>query len=357
MRDPYEVLGVAKTASEEEVKKAYRQAARKNHPDMNPGDDDAANRFKEVQSAYEILSDPIKKSQYDGGHMRFRRRTEKTKNPGPPPGFSFEEVMSEFFGGSKLKGRNITVRIEIELKDVVTGCKKYVKLKKRKPCESCRGEGVSDFKTCTACTGSGFFQTFEAPFEMRHPCKSCNGTGKWDIVKCSDCAGTGLLPGFFESDLEVNIPPGIESGMQIRYPGQGEEPSRTGGQTGDAIVFVLVKEHPIFARENQNILLEVPVSYTQLVLGGEVEIPTLAEGIIKVRVPAGSQSHTKFRIKGKGLPFGMGIGDLIATLKAEVPKQIDEEYRNILEQLAELEKKNVTPRREQWTKKVQTEGK
>jgi len=357
MRDPYEVLGLAKTASEEEVKKAYRQAARKHHPDANPGDDDASNRFKEVQAAYELLSDPIKRSQYDGGHMRFRQRGARPKNPGPPPGFSFEEVMSEFFGGSKLKGRNITVRIEIELKDVITGCKKYIKLKKRKPCASCRGEGIADFKTCTACTGSGFVQTFDAPFEMRHPCKSCGGTGKWDITKCSDCAGTGLLPGFFESDLEVNIPPGIESGMQIRYPGQGEEATRIGGQTGDAIIFVLVKDHPTFTREGPNILLEVPLSYTQLALGGEIELPTLAEGIIKVKVPAGSQSHTKFRIKGKGLPYGRGIGDLVATVKAEVPKQIDEEYTKVLEQLAELEKKNVTPRREQWAKKVQSEGK
>jgi len=355
MRDHYEVLGVSKTASAEEIKKAYRQAAKKHHPDANPGDDDASNRFKEVQSAYDVLSDPIKKSQYDSGHTRFKQRTPR---PNRPPSSSFEEVMSEFFGGSKLKGRNVTVRIEIELKDVITGCKKYIKLKKRKPCGSCRGEGVSDFKTCTACTGTGFFQTFDAPFDVRHPCKSCGGTGKWDITKCSDCAGTGLLPGFFESDLEVNIPPGIESGMQLRYSGQGEESTRIGGQTGDAIIFILVKDHHIFTREGQNILLEVPLSYTQLVLGGEIELPTLAEGIIKVKIPAGSQSHTKFRIKGKGLPYGKGIGDLIATVKVEVPKQIDDEYINILNKLSEMEEKIVTPRRDQWSKKVKsTDGK
>lgn len=361
MRNPYEVLGVPKTATAEEIKQAYRAGARKHHPDMNPGDDGAAERFKEVQSAYDQIGDPVKRAQYDSGHMNFRRRGRSsgsaTPNPGPPPGFSFEEVMSEFFGGSKVKGRNITVRIEIELKDVLTGCKKYVKLKKRKPCESCRGEGVESFKTCNACAGAGFVQMFDAPFEMRHPCKSCGGTGKWDIVKCSDCAGTGLLPGFFESDLEVNIPPGIESGMQIRYNGQGEQSTKIGGQTGDAIVFILVKEHPIFSRENQNITVEVPVSYTQLVLGGEIEVPTLGEGIIKVKVPPGSQSHTKFRIKGRGLPCGHGIGDLIATVKVEIPKTPDPEYQEVLERLAAQEQRIVTPRREHWSQKVRTEAK
>lgn len=360
MRNPYDVLGVPKTATIEEIKQAYRAGAKKYHPDMNPGNDNAVELFKEVQFAYEQIGDPVKRAQYDSGHVNFRRGRSSgftTSNPGPSPGFSFEEVVSEFFGGSKVKGRNITVRIEIELKDVLTGCKKYIKLKKRKPCESCRGEGIESFKTCNACTGTGFVQMFDAPFEMQHFCKSCKGTGKWDIVKCSDCAGTGLLPGFFESDLEVNVPPGIENGMQIRYNGQGEQATKAGGQTGDAIIFILVKEHSVFSRENQNLLIEVPVSYTQLVLGGEIEVPTLAEGIIKVKIPPGSQSNTKFRIKGRGLPYRQGIGDLIATVKVEIPKTPDLEYQEVLSQLAIHEQRIVTPRREHWNQKVQTEVK
>lgn len=354
MRDPYEVLGVAKTATEDEIKKAFKQGAKKNHPDMNPGDEAAADRFKEISSAYEILSDPVKKAQYDrGGQTPFRRRTNPGwRNSSPPPGFSFEEVMAEFFGGSKLKGRNITFRLEIELKEVFTGCKKYIKLKKRKPCIGCRGEGTTDFKVCTACSGVGFVQTFDPPFEMRHTCKSCNGTGKWDIVKCSDCAGTGLLPGFYESDLEVPIPSGIESGAQLRFQGQGEEPVRSNGIAGDVMVFVLVKDHPIFTREGANLNVEIPISYTQLALGAEIDIPTLVDETISVKIPPGSQSHTKFRIKGKGLPSSRGVGDLVATVKIETPKNIDDEYKKALEQLSELERQNVTPRREQWKKKV-----
>jgi molecular chaperone DnaJ len=353
MRDPYEVLGIQKNATEEEIKKAYKTAARKHHPDANQGDAEAEVRFKEVQSAYDILSDPRKKMLHDNGgssSMHFRRRS------GPVPtgaGFSYEEVMEEFFGGGKFRGRNVTVRLEIELKEVITGCQKHIKIKKRKPCVGCRGEGFTDFKNCNACSGTGFVQTFDAPFEMRHACKSCGGSGKYNIVKCADCAGTGLLPGFYEEELDVNIPAGIDSGMQIRYSGRGEQSVRSGGTPGDVIIFILVKDHSVFTREGPNILVEVPVSYTQLVLGGEIQIPSLAEGILKVKVPAGSQSHTKFRVKGRGLPVGNGmIGDLIATVKTETPKIIDEEYKKVLEQLAELESKNVTPRREQWVKKV-----
>lgn len=352
--NPYQVLGIEKSATEEEIKKSYKKLSRLHHPDVNPTDPDAVNRFKEVQTAYEILSDPTKKSMYDGGHsMQFRKRA-KPQNPATA-GFSFETVMEEFFGGSKFRGRNITVRIEIELKEVVTGCKKHVKLKKRKPCVGCRGNGYTEYKDCTVCHGEGFIKTFDTPFEVRHACKSCGGSGKYNVVKCGDCAGTGMLPGFYEDELEVNIPPGIDSGMQLRFAGQGEESLKAGGQSGDTIVFILVKEHPVFTREGANILLEVPASYTQLALGGEVEVPTLTEGKFNIKVPAGTQSHTKFRIKGRGLPTIKGvIGDLIATLKTETPKQLSDEYKKILEQLAELEKKNVTPRREQWSKKVET---
>jgi molecular chaperone DnaJ len=197
----------------------------------------------------------------------------------------------------------------------------------------------------------------DAPFEMRTSCSVCAGTGKANVKKCGDCLGSGYLPGFHEKALEIAIPAGIENGMQVRLAGEGEESLR-GGRSGDVMIFVLVKDHPIFSREGPNLTVEVPVSYTQLVLGGEVEIPTLAEGTLKVKVPNGSQSHTKFRLKGRGFPTGKGlVGNLIATLKIETPKTFDEDYKKVLDQLAELEKKNITPRREQWAKKVSGEGK
>ena len=360
MKDYYEVLGITKSASEEEIKKAYRNGAMKYHPDRNPGDAEAIERFKEISEAYDTLSDAVKKSMYDGGahNMHFRRRPPKS-NPGPtpPPGFSFEDVMADFFGGSSFKGRNITVRIEVEFKEVLTGCKKHFKVKKRKRCTGCAGQGFTGFQPCSHCNGTGATQVVDAPFEMRTSCPVCSGTGKASVVKCGDCLGSGYLPGFHEKALEIAIPAGIENGMQVRLAGEGEESLR-GGRAGDVMIFVMVKDHPIFSRDGFNLTVEVPVSYTQLVLGGEVEIPTLAEGAMKVKVPNGSQSHTKFRLRGKGFPTGKGsVGDLIATLKIETPKTYDEGYKKVLEQLAELEKQNVPPRREQWAKKVSGESK
>lgn len=358
MKDFYEVLGVTRSATDEEIKKAYRKGARKYHPDVNPGDPEAVEKFKEVQEAYETLSDPLKKSRYDGTtahNMHFRRKPKKGPAT-PPPGSSFEEVMEEFFGGSSFKGRNITVRLEIDFKEVLAGCTKHVKVKKRKRCSGCMGHGYTGFQPCPHCEGSGFVQVADAPFGFRTACQVCGGSGKASVVKCGDCAGSGFLPGYTEEAVVINIPSGIDNGMQVRLAGQGEESLR-GGRAGDLIVFVLVKEHPIFSREGPDITVEVPVSYTQLVLGGEIEIPTLAEGRLKVKVPEGSQSHTKFRLRGKGFPNGRGsMGDLIATLKIETPKNLNEEYKKALEQLAELEKHNVTPRREQWAKKVAAES-
>lgn len=360
MKDYYEILGITRSATVEEIGKAYRRLAFAHHPDRNPGDAESCERFKEVAGAYETLSDPVKKSFYDGGgapNMHFRRR----KSPGaatPPPGYSFEDVMSDFFGGSTFKGRNITVRIEIEFKEVLTGCTKHIKVKKRKRCTGCAGQGFTGFQPCSHCEGTGATKVVDAPFEMRTACPACAGTGKASVVKCGDCLGSGYLPGFHEKALEIVIPAGIENGMQVRLAGEGEESLRGGGRPGDVMIFVLVKDHPIFNREGPNLTVEVPVSYTQLVLGGEVEIPTLAEGALKVKVPNGSQSHTKFRLKGKGFPTGKGsVGDLIATLKIETPKTFAEDYKKVLEQLAELEKKNITPRREQWAKKVSGESK
>jgi molecular chaperone DnaJ len=176
-------------------------------------------------------------------------------------------------------------------------------------------------------------------------------------VKCGDCIGSGYLPGYFEKALSVKIPPGIDNGMQVRLTGEGEESVREMGRSGDVMAFVLVKDHPIFNREGANITVEIPVSFTQLVLGDEIEIPTL-EGSLKVKVPPGSQSHTKFRLKGKGFPTGQGtVGDLLATLKVETPKSLDEEYKKVIEQLAEVEKTTITARREQWAKKVEENSK
>lgn len=357
MRDHYEVLGIPKTASADDIAKAYRKGAMENHPDRNPGDSHAADRFKEIQNAYETLSDPAKKGRYDSGSgrgMHFRTRPGPTKNDFS--GATFEDVVEEFFGGSAFKGRNITIRLEIELSEILTGCKKYIKVKKRKKC-GCEGRGFNFTSSvpCANCGGSGTFQSKDSPFQFIAQCPVCQGTGQSNPVQCVDCNGTGYSPNPIEKALEIKIPRGIESGMQIRLAGEGEPSLKSNGKDGDVIVFVLVKEHDVFKREGSNLTLEVPVSYSQLVLGCDFEIPTLSEGTLKIKIPEGSQSHTKFRIKGKGLPTLNGvIGDLIATVKIETPKVLDEEYRRLMDQLSELEKKHMTPRREQWNRKTES---
>jgi molecular chaperone DnaJ len=353
-RDYYEVLGVARTATEEEIKKAYRQLARQHHPDRNPGDKEAETRFKEVQEAYDTLSDKEKKSLYDlrghsGPSMRFRRKPK----PGsaPNPGFSYEDVVSEMFGGSVFRGRNIQVRVEVELLEVLTGCTKTIKIKKRKRCMTCSGNGFTGFTPCSVCAGSGVKLIQDAPFDLQMACPVCQGSGKADVTRCGDCLGSGFTP-MTDKMLNVQIPAGIGNGMAVRIRGEGEEAQKT-GTPGDVMVVVLVKEHPIFRVEGPNLAVDIPVSYTQVALGGKIDIPTLAEGKVEVDIPAGAQSNTRFRLKGRGLPTPAGVmGDLVATVKVETPKALDEEYKKVLEQLAELEKKVVTPSREAWNKKV-----
>lgn len=352
MKDFYELLGVSKTATEEEIKKGYRKAAQANHPDVNPDDPEAKKKFQEIQEAYETLSDPSKRARYNAygatGSAPYARRNPRESS------FEFHKSMfEEFFGGSSYKGRNLSVKLEIDFKEAFLGCEKQIVINKRKKCTGCQGKGFSSFKNCETCKGNGFKITSNGPFEVRSQCEVCSATGKVDVVKCLDCSGTGNLPGYFEQTLNVQIPSGIQNGMQVRLAGQGEE-SVNGGVSGDVIIFVTVKDHPLFFREGINLSLDVPVSYSQLVFGDEIEIPTLTGESLKVKVPAGSQSHTKLKIKGRGYNSGMGnFGDLIATLKLEIPKNIDDGYKEVVQNLAEIEKNVVTPRREQWLKKVQ----
>lgn len=351
-KDYYTVLGVSRTATVEEIKKAYRTLAKQYHPDRNPGDKDAEAKFKEVQEAYDTLSDMEKRAFYDRGagpSMRFRKG--RKPGPSPSPGFSFEEVMEEFFGGSTFRGRNIQVRVEIELKEVLTGCTKTIKIKKRKRCMKCEGKGYSSSTQCMPCNGTGFKIATDAPFLVQTVCPDCEGKGVLKTVRCDECLGAGFTP-MEDKMLNIQIPAGIANGMQVRLAGEGEE-AQKGGKPGDVLVVVLVKDHHIFKVEGPHLTVDIPVSYTQCALGGKINIPTITDEKIEVDIPAGSQSNTRFRLRGRGLPDPRGIvGDLVATIKVETPKELNEEYRKVLEQLAELEGRLVTPRRDAWAKKV-----
>jgi molecular chaperone DnaJ len=354
MNDYYEVLGVSKNATAEEIKKAHRMAAKKHHPDANPDDPDASERFKKIQEAYDVLSDPAKRANYDNGghsHMRFRTAPSASEHSFQFTG-NFQDIMDGLFGNSKFKGRNTTIRVEMELSEVLTGVKKNFKLKKRNRCNTCQGSGSKNFQSCGNCAGQGFVKIQDAPFEIRQPCNVCNQTGKVNIVKCDDCSGSGFLPGYFEHPTDVFIPAGVQNGMQLQVQGAGE-PSLNGGINGDLIITVSIKEHPIFQRDGSNLLVDIPVSFSQVCLGCELDVPSLADGLLKLKVPDGTQSHTKFRLKQKGLPVGNGaMGDMIVTLKVETPKDLAEEYKKLVEQLSELEKVNITPKIKHWSEKI-----
>lgn len=348
MKDYYALLGVQKGATKDEIVKAYRRGAQQHHPDRNPGDAEAEARFKEIQEAYDVLSDPLKRSEYDSGGstMRFSRRS--------PGDFNFDGMMNDLFQNASFRGRNIQIRLELDLEEAYKGGVKSVFYKTRNLCPACHGQGQNYCDVCTACGGQGFTKVNNAPFEFRTNCTNCAGVGKVNPKKCDDCDGSGALPGYKENKVDVNLPKGVAEGTQFRLVGLGESSIRPGGKAGDAIVFVLLKEHPLFTRDGIDLHLEIPVSYTQLVLGADLEVPTIGGEKILLKIPPGTQSHAKLKVKGMGMQTSGGAfaeGDLIVTVKVETPKEIGDDYKSAVEALAEFERTRAGPKRHLWQKK------
>ena len=279
-----------------------------------------------------------------------RRRPEATK---PKPKYhqndNFKNIWEEFFGGGQDRGRSIQIRVEIELKEVLTGTQKPIKLTQKGRCGKCEGKGFTEWQACHSCSGSGRSFRKQSPFNIFGTCPNCGGTGRSGTIKCQDCLGTSFTP-IGEKIIEVDIPPGIDTGMQIRILDEGE-PGRNGAKNGDVFVIIVVKEHGLYIRQGKDIIVEVPVSYTQLALGDSITIPNLESRKIDFDIPPGTQSGTKFRLKGLGLPDLKGVkGDLIAIVRVEVPTTPG--YKSILEELAKHERENITPKREAFAKKV-----
>ncbi len=354
-RDYYEVLGVDKSADEAAIKKAYRNLAKKYHPDANPGDAEAEKKFKEASEAYAILSDPEKKRQYDQfGHAAF------DGGAGGAGGFDFSgadfsdifgDIFGDFFGGSSrrssgqsagpMKGANIRTSLRITFEEAVFGCKKEIELTIKESCKTCNGSGAkpgTSPETCSKCGGKGQVvftqQSFFGTVRNVQSCPDCQGSGKIIKEKCTDCRGTGFVP--MKKRYEVDIPAGIDNGQCKRLAGLGE-PGTNGGSRGDALIEVIVGRHPKFQRQDYNIFSTVPMSFAVAALGGEILIDTV-DGQVIYDVKAGMQTDTKIRLKGKGVPTLRNKevrGDHYVTLVIETPTKLSHEAKELLRKFDE----------------------
>ena len=376
-RDYYEVLGVDKSADEAAIKKAYRNLAKKYHPDANPGNAEAEKKFKEASEAYAVLSDPEKKRQYDQfGHSAFDGGAGGGAGGFDFSGMDFSEmfgdIFGDFFGGSRrstganagpMKGANLRTSVRVTFEEAVFGCEKEIELTIKETCKTCHGNGAkpgTSPETCTKCGGKGQVvfsqQSFFGTVRNVQTCPDCQGTGKIIKDKCSDCRGTGYVP--MKKRYAVDIPAGIDSGQCKRMPGLGE-PGTNGGARGDVLVEIIVGRHPIFQRQDYNIFSTVPISFAVAALGGEVVIDTV-DGKVIYDVKAGTQTDTKVRLKGKGVPTLRNKevrGDHYVTLVIQTPDKLSHEAKELLRRFDEISgdslnaAKNVTKEEEGKEKK------
>lgn len=352
-RDYYEVLGVNKESSADEIKKAYRKLAKQYHPDMNPGNSEAEIKFKEVNEAYDVLSDSDKKAKYDAyGHAAFDPAAGGAGGGfggfGGFGDFDFGDIFSSFFGGSgsssrrnaPVRGDDINVRITLTFEEAVFGVKKEISYNRIQKCSDCGGSGAekgTSAKTCSACGGSGQVRVQQRTplgfMQTTKQCDACRGTGKIIEKPCSGCRGTGYVK--VTKKLDVNIPAGIDDGRVVALRGQGSD-GRNGGPAGDLNIIVSVRPHAVFERDGYDIYCEVPITYTEATLGAEIEIPTL-EGKQKYTIPEGTQTGTTFTLKQKGVQYvnSKNRGNLHFTVIVEVPKNLSEEQKDLLRKFAE----------------------
>ena len=357
-RDYYEVIGVSKDADEATLKKAYRQVAKKYHPDMNPGDAEAEKKFKEASEAYAVLSDPEKRRQYDQfGHAAFDGSAGAGGGYG---GFDFNgadfgdifgDIFGDLFGGGRrggranqgpMKGMNIRKSVRITFEEAVFGCEKELDVVLKDPCPKCNGTGAkpgTSPETCPKCGGKGQVvytqQSFFGTVQNVQTCPDCGGSGKMIKDKCPDCRGTGYISN--KKKIQVSIPAGIDNGQSVRIREKGE-PGINGGPRGDLLVEVVVSRHPIFQRQDMNIYSTVPISFAQAALGGEVRINTV-DGDVLYEVKAGTQTDTRIRLKGKGVPSLRNKavrGDHYVTLVVQVPASLNAEAKEALRKFDEV---------------------
>lgn len=359
-RDYYDVLGVSKGASADEIKKAYRGKAKELHPDRNKDDPDAENLFKEANEAYEVLKDAEKKAAYDRfGHAAFENGMGGGGRPGGGGGFGggdfssafsdvFDDLFGDFMGGGRGGGRRATrgsdlrYNLRVSLDEAFSGVQKTINVPTAVNCSSCSGTGSesgSEPTTCPTCSGMGKVRAQQGFFTVERTCPTCSGLGQIIKNPCKSCGGAGRVEK--ERSLSVNIPAGVETGTRIRLAGEGEAGLR-GGPPGDLYIFVEVAAHELFERDGVNLFCRVPVSIAKAALGGSIEVPTIDGGRGRIQIPAGSQSGRQMRLRGKGMPAlrGGGSGDMFIELAVETPVNLTARQKELLEEFDRLSEDN-----------------
>ncbi len=366
-RDYYEVLGLNKNASPDQIKAAYRKLAVKFHPDKNPGNKNAEDKFKEASEAYGILSDQEKKQNYDNfGHAAFENGGGRQGGFGGFSGADFSDIFEDFFGdfggggrsrnrkSNNNRGSDLRYDLSISLEEAYTGKKENIKFSTTEKCNSCKGNGSQPGYSpdrCSMCGGSGRVRSNQGFFTVQQTCPQCAGNGEEITNPCNDCNGRGNRQ--TSKKLSVTIPKGVDDGTRIRLAGKGEAGSR-GGSSGDLYLFINVKSHEIFKRADENLFFECPVSMADAALGTTIEIPTIDGGKAKIKIPDGTQNGKQLRLKGKGMPYmrGSGNGDLYVQINTEVPVSLNREQKDLLEKFRKIENEKSNPTIKQFFQKA-----
>jgi molecular chaperone DnaJ len=359
-RDYYEILGVARSATEAEIKSAYRKLAVRYHPDKNPGDKEAEDKFKEAAEAYSVLSDTEQRARYDRfGHAGVSSGAAGA-NWGGAAGFGgIEDILGDLFGFGDVfggrggggrrttaqRGADLRYDLEMTLEEAAAGMTAQLRIPRLESCETCEGSGAAKGtqpETCSTCGGAGQVRYQQGFFAVARTCGQCRGSGRVIRTPCETCGGAGRVER--EKQMEVKIPAGVETGSRLRLAGEGEAGTQ-GGPSGDLYVVIHVKEHETFERQGNNLYASVPITFAQAALGSEVSVPTL-DGQQNVKIPPGTQTGTVFRLKGNGMPVlgGRGRGDLFVSVTVVTPTTLTREQRRLLEQLAEVEEKDLSDR-------------